>query len=609
MSKDEHLQASAKQVKFLQNKSAAMTASPNSIKDSEDSLTLIKLQELLPPKPYCDRLIAIYCNHFERTMRVLHIPTFMRQYAGLWTSIQSETSNSIVIPQLTAMMTMAYHMDDAGQLSDDQSHTSYLKGNAIDLVQTWIDGLGRKQRTELPTLQVEILLLLSKSLRGLHPEKLWSSTGALVRSAMVMGLNLDPSAVVGFAPYQAEMRRRLWATILEMDLQASMTTGLPLVLPDLVSLVPSNLNDLDFDEFSLTLPMSRSLETYTDNIYQVILASSLPQRLKALALVQRATPDLQEAMSLGGKVEECINNKPQVVSLQDNGAAPLDGGSLLHRVLLDLYLRRPALCLYKPLLLGQKQNSPTHLEIRRHCLDSSLAILSYQNLYTLPALAEVTDSLMAHQNFFYRCCKMDVLWGALTCCQHIKGLRQSSSDICSGQRNEHSCSALVDTVETTIECLIDRIGQKGSDLKDIVFLTLALQAVQLPNTSVGKSRALLQAAKRTLAACRKKLLQPMVHPEQTPVLPPTKRALSSVNTALPASADTTTSPIFNPRLTPILMSDTTLPMDLSEDAHQWFRDLPDLAAEFSTYQADLLNSNDAMNFGITQDWEWEHMWQ
>jgi hypothetical protein len=50
-------------------------------------------------------------------------------------------------------------------------------------------------------------------------------------------------------------------------------------------------------------------------------------------------------------------------------------------------------------------------------------------------------------------------------------------------------------------------------------------------------------------------------------------------------------------------------MDLPEDAHQWFRDLPNLAAEFSTYQADLFDSNDALNFGITQDWDWEHMWQ
>jgi hypothetical protein len=610
MYKDEHLQASAKQVKFLQNKSVAMMGSPESTKDSEFSLALIKMREFLPPKPYCDRLIAIYCNYFERTFRVLHIPTFLLQYERLWTSAYPEASTSSVIPQLTSVMTMAYHMDDAKERSDDQTHKSYLKGAAIDLVQAWIDELTRKQRTELPTLQVEVLLLLSKSLRGLHPEKLWTSTGALVRSAMVMGLNLDPSAVTDFAPYQAEMRRRLWATILEIDLQASMTTGMPLVLPDPVCLVPSNLNDLDFDELSDSLPMSRSLDIYTDNIYQVILASSLPQRLKALSLVQRSAPDLQDAISLGRKVERCINSKPQVVCLRTNGVTPLDGGSLLHRVLLDLYLRRPALCLYKPLLLGPPQDTPVHLEIQRHCLDSSLAILSYQELYSLPALDAVTNNPIALQNFFYRCCKMDVLWGALTCCQHIKVLRQASSlntnlDLGTG----YSDLSLISTVEKTIDSLIDRIGQKGSDLKDIAFLTLVLQSVQLADASPGKPYALLQALNKTLAACREKLLQPMVSREQTLNALPTKRTSTSTNSILLATTNTVVSPIPNPRLTSVLIADVPFPMDLPENAQQWFGDLPGLANEFDNFQAGFFSTNDALNFGIAQDWDWEHMWQ
>jgi hypothetical protein len=41
---DEQLQASAKQVKFLQNKSKAKIASPDSIHDSDFSLALLKLK-------------------------------------------------------------------------------------------------------------------------------------------------------------------------------------------------------------------------------------------------------------------------------------------------------------------------------------------------------------------------------------------------------------------------------------------------------------------------------------------------------------------------------------------------------------------------------------
>jgi hypothetical protein len=208
MSNDKQVQASAKQIQFLQNKSRSKIGSPYSAPGSDFSIALLKLREYLPPKPYCDRLVHIYCQHFERTFRVLHIPTFIRRYDQIWMPISSENADnctsSSIIPQVTAVLTMAYHMDDAQQVGEDANHRKYLKEDAMDLIQAWLDELGRKQRTEL--------LLLSRHLRGSQPEQLWSATGALVRSAMTMGLNVDPASVKGINPYMAEMRRRLWAT-------------------------------------------------------------------------------------------------------------------------------------------------------------------------------------------------------------------------------------------------------------------------------------------------------------------------------------------------------------------------------------------------------------
>lgn len=610
MSNDEHLQGAAKQVKFLQNKSKTKIASPDSIHESDFSLALLKLREFLPPRSYCDRLVSIYFRFFERTMRVLHGPTFMSQYEQIWSNNNPDIFNSSsIIPQLTAVMTMAYHMDDAILETDDQAHRTYLKGAAIDLIQAWLDELGRKQRTELSTLQVEVLLLLSRSLRHLYPEKLWSYTGALVRSAMAMGLHMDPTSVPGITPYHIEMRRRIWATILEMDLQASMAVGMPVVVPKLDSsnLVPANLNDTDFDESSTRLPTSRPLSTQTDSLYQVCLASSLPQRLKAVSLVQRSAPNAEEAVELGRKVEECLARKPSVLNVHNRGTAPSDPGSLLHRVLLDLYIRRPLLCLYKPLLLGEQQTQAASTEIQKHCLESSLAILSYQDLYSTQALGSITGNGLPQQDFFYRCCKTDILWAALTVCQHIKLLHQTvAGDQSQGKPNGHEDTLLVRTVENTIDCLVDRIGRKGSDLKDIVFLSLALKWVQLPDSSPDRTHALQQATKKTLTACRERLLQPIFsHDQQQVAPPPAKRAKTSTTSV----SKTITPPLSNHTLTPTSIPDLQFPLDLPENAEQWFGDLPDLAAEFTNFQADMYNPNDAFNFGMTQDWNWEHMWQ
>jgi hypothetical protein len=517
-------------------------------------------------------------------------------------------------------MTMAYHMDDSVPETDDQVHTTYLKGAAIDLIQAWLDGLGRKERTELSTLQVEVLLLLSRSLRHLYPEKLWSLTGALVRTAMVMGLHTDPTGVTGIPPYQAEMRRRLWATILEIDLQASVTAGMPVVSPKLDSynLVPANLHDADFNESSTKLPTSRPLNTLTDSLYQVCLATSLPQRLEALSLSQRSVPNRDEVVELGQKVEQCLSRKPSVLSLHHNSVAFSDEGALLHRVLLDLYIRRPILCLYKPLLLADQQDHTTFTEIQKHCLSSSVVILTYQDLYTSRALGAVTGNRLPQQDFFYRCCKADILWAALTTCQHVKLLRQAAAAHQPPEREfGHDETSLVRTVETTIEHLIARIGRKGSDLKDIVFLSLALKWVTLADSTTDRADALHRNTRKILAACLDRLLQPLAthdhsqqpdqHRQPQYSAPPAKRIKTSATSML--NTNNVTPPISNPTSTPTSLSDIQVSMDLLENADQWFGELPDLAAEFTNFQQDMYNGNvdDAFDFGMTQDWNWEHM--
>jgi hypothetical protein len=585
------LKSLVKQVQFLQKKSVAKVTSPDS-RRSDSSLSLLKLKEFLPPKLYCDRLVNIYFRQFERTMRILHIPTFRRQYEEIWIKPDIETySSPSILPQVTAVLTMACFMTDHNPENDDQIHRAYLKGAATDLIQAWVDELDRKQRSELSTLQVRLLLLLSKSLGRLTPEELWGSTGSLVRSAMTMGLHVDSSNVRGMTPYQNEMRRRLWATILEMDMQASMFTGMPIVLPELKSLqiVPANLNDSDFDESSLELPPSHPMTIHTDNIYQVYLASTLHDRLKALSLIQDSDLSMQEAVKLGRKIESCLINKPSILEFASDITSPVDVGSLLHRVLLDLYIRRPLLCLYRPLLLGKQKNEKLYAEIQEHCLSSSLVVLSYQNLYKAEILNTMTGNPIAQQNFFYDCCKTDILWSALNICQHIKQLGQSitTDQLDSGT----DMMSLVMPVQSTISCLVDRIGQRGSELKDIVVLSIALQSSQQIGQASGKSNSILQDLERILSTCREKLM--MLVSTQNP--DPISHTADEFTNSNPINA--TTVPVSMNSQSPIYLASTS----------EVFGSLSGLNMEFNAFQSETMNG--ALNLDFTQDWNWEYMWQ
>ncbi|KAG9193739.1 hypothetical protein G6011_03774 [Alternaria panax] len=606
MAYDGPLMASAKKIKFLENKSKGNSLSLQQRQKDQCSPALLKLWESLPPKPYCDRLVSIYFKYFERTMRILHRPTFMRLYERLWHNESEIGSSSSIIAQLTSLMTRAYLLDDATNANEYEAHTPYLKETAISHVQAWLDELGRKQRTELSTLQVEILVLLSSSVG--RPERLWTSSGALVRSAMVMGLHLDPANMKSISLYQMEMRKRLWATVLEIDLQASMMGGMPLIAPELGSYnpVPTNLNDEDFDESSTKLPASRPRNDLTDSLYQVYLATSLPQRFKALSLVQRSTPNANEAIEIGRTVEKCLIFKPSVLSLHRSQLMPGDRGDLLHRILLDLYLRRPLFCLYKPLLYNDQGNPEATKEVWLHCIDSSLAILAYQDFYNPPILKEAANRPSSEQDFYNFVCKTDTLWAALMICQRIKQICQHPEQ----QMHAHHEQALVATVQNTIRSLIARMGRKGSDLKDIIFLSLVLKWVQLPEPFPERTYELHLTATKTMAACVDQLLQYELtgnhyrhrRDEYTESLAGRIRT-----SAVPMSYTTTNNPI-TPGLThnPLPPERRASP-NISEEAEQWLSDFPRLAAEFTNFQAEWYNANDAFNDSLAQDWE--SFWQ
>ena len=538
-------------------------------------------------------------------MRVLHRPTFMRQYEKLWLNNESEiASSSSTIAQLTSLMTRAYLLDETKGANEYEAHNPYLKETAINHVQAWLDELGRKQKTEISTLQVEILLLLSSGVR--RPERLWTTSGALVRSAMIMGLHLDPANIKSISLYQMEMRKRLWATVLELDLQASMMAGMPLIASDLdcYNPVPTNLNDEDFDEPSTKLPPSRPLDDLTDNLYQVYLAMSLPHRFKALSLVQRSTPDVNEAIEIGRKVEKCLSSKPLILSLHRTQLMPGNRGDLLHRILLDLYLRRPLFCLYKPLLYNDQGNPEATKEVWLHCIDSSLAILAYQDFYNPPLLKEAVHSPSSEQDFYYWVCKTDTLWAALMICQRIKQICQHPEQ----QMHAHHEQALVATVQNTIRSLIGRMGRKGSDLKDIIFLALVLKWVQLPDPCPERTYELHLTATKTMAACVDQLLQHELtnnhyrHQQDEYTEPLVKRIRRS---ATPTSRTTMNTSSITPghTLNPVLTERLALPSD-SEDAEQWLGDFPGLAAEYTNFQAELYNATDAFNGGMAQDWEY-----
>jgi hypothetical protein len=143
--------------------------------------------------------------------------------------------------------------------------------------------------------------------------------GNTVRLAMRMGLHRDSSKVRGeITPFDAEMRRRIWHHLVQVDILSSFHIGLPGMTHAVESdtLYPSNLRDEDFSEASTTSPIPRpesELTPMTYTIYKSLLCS-VAGRIAALA--HRLTlPSYDEVMLLDEQLQVAHSKVPQFFEL------------------------------------------------------------------------------------------------------------------------------------------------------------------------------------------------------------------------------------------------------------------------------------------------------
>lgn len=511
----------AKEVQFLQSKTKPLFGSPQSISELESFPELLQLLQSLPGKGICDRLLAIYTTNFEKTLRILHVPTFLRQYDDFWSHPDHESYlASPFIPQLTAVLAISITLGDKVIEADHYSSWEYLKINAVGLLQAWLHKLPRKHRTELATLQIETLILLARQLRLLNAEESWKGAGSLVRSAMVMGLHINISGSANMSIYQAEIRRRLWFTIAEMDLQASITSGMSIMTPQLnpQSSSPANLNDSEFDETTTELPKSRPMNERTDTLALIILAKSLSHRIHVANSVLSAGPqiDSHEIMKQSHALEKYLRDVPPSLKLERASNSHIDKSVSFCQFLTDFYLRRPFFCLYQSANANILNSALA--EIQQAKLDSALTVLSYQDYFD-PNLADLdVQNSTEYWNMFHTFCRNDMISAALSVCEHMKLSAQMTEQgadspqpttnvsVYPSKLPSYNKASLIRIVEHTLDSLSRRIGEAGNNVKDILLLAVVLQSVRGRGSVETKQGWMEQGAKKALSACRQYLL-------------------------------------------------------------------------------------------------------
>ncbi|OJD11496.1 hypothetical protein ACJ73_09527, partial [Blastomyces percursus] len=332
------------------------------------------LTYLVPPRETADQLVSGYLRTFESVYRILHVPTFQQEYVQFWNSSQSASHAFVVRLLLVMALGTCFYKGPNSSITPRITAPPWIYA-----AQSWLGGPSEKSRVNIAAVQIQCLLLLARQNCAIDGDLVWISAGSLLRAAMYVGLHRDPQYLPKMPVFQAELRRRLWATVLELLLQSSMDAGgAPLVSPqDYDCESPSNIDDRHMNpDNPEAVPYVTNGFTHTS--VQIALAKSFPVRLQMAKAMNdiRTDPSYDEVLRLTSKLTAIQRDSSLPLF---NAAHHAQGGasqpSTFQTQSVSLLTNRFLLTLHHPFAVKAKTNLKYYFS-RKICLDAALQILS-----------------------------------------------------------------------------------------------------------------------------------------------------------------------------------------------------------------------------------------
>ncbi|KAL1625655.1 hypothetical protein SLS54_003127 [Diplodia seriata] len=173
-----------------------------------------------PTREIADLCVSNYFQSIERMYPLFDGPKFWAEYESFW---QAPTQARLVFVIILLLVICAGN----GTIPNDErpiARSRVVKWWRLGL--TWQGAAAETNERMLSTIQASFLVVLLRQIYSLSETAEWVSSGALVKKALAMGLHRDPSKLYGIPPDENELRRRLFYTVLELDLQYCLNAGM-----------------------------------------------------------------------------------------------------------------------------------------------------------------------------------------------------------------------------------------------------------------------------------------------------------------------------------------------------------------------------------------------
>jgi hypothetical protein len=313
------------------------------------------LASCMPPRKDVDRLVSAYFRSQTIAAPFIHSTSFQRQYLSFW------TNPTITSPLWLSMLFSICHVSSnviSGRRENQGIDHRFSVAAARCLA------IGEYFRPKQFAVESLALYAHSQCLTTLDlPSDLAPIFGILGRTATMMGYHLDPT-VLGLSPYEAEMRRRLWSQVMQLDILVSFHFGLPGAIQSTMSNAepPRNLHDSDFDEDTLELPPSRPDSEPTGilfiNIKHRFIMGIFARILRhALGLRTMLNP-LEDVDALDAEVKQVFAAVPDSAHPRPMSECVFDPPSVIITRLCILFIYCKCLCvLHRPHVMQLRRQS------------------------------------------------------------------------------------------------------------------------------------------------------------------------------------------------------------------------------------------------------------
>lgn len=499
---DEGIKAMITQIRELLIKCKTIT---KSLKVGRPSRSLLPPQaDLMPPTgEVVDNMIRSYMESYEPAMRILHIPSFWAEYHKF------RENHEAAKPDILLKVLLVIGLGSS--LSEPNPAFRMRVQQWLYAAQTWLSGPLEKDRLSISGIQIYCLTLQARQIFALGGDLVWMSAGSLIHRAMQMGLHRDPKYLPPMSSVQAEVRRRLWATILELVMQSSLDAAMPprISLEEFDTEAPSNIDDDELNDS--TSPVQQHHEdTYTSCSLQIILFESVPTRLKILKALNnlRSEISIEEVLALSSELTTTLNKSGQFFK-KNKGK----GLGSFHSNLVDYLVRRFMFPLHCAFACKARTN-PLFQSSLKICLDTALALISPEPNDKFSRLMAVSGGL-CREGIRFACSVIGLELLAETEAQDREGTL-------------HRSSAYRTVVKQAAKDLItlsaERIRQGENNVKMHMFLSMILAQVEAMEEGQEVHQSMARSACDSLEFCYE-LLQERA--SSVPLLTPNSQDISS----------------------------------------------------------------------------------